>query len=73
MLSSLEGSNLVKINKSLLPCGWSVLWRLCSFFPWGEFSLSLLGKMLLISPVLPGFQGGCKVNSSEQIQIQKWR
>jgi hypothetical protein len=34
-LLSLEGSNLVRINKSLLPSGWSLLRRLCCSYPWG--------------------------------------
>jgi hypothetical protein len=46
LLSSLEGSNLVRISKSLLPGRWSVLQRLCPFlggsFLEGAFSFSLL-------------------------------
>jgi hypothetical protein len=52
LLSSLEGSNLVRINKSLFPGGLSVLKKPCCSFSWVQFTLVVLVKMLLISPVL---------------------
>jgi hypothetical protein len=68
LLSSLEGSNLVKISQSLLPGGWSALWRLwCSFY-WEEFPLSLLKD--IIGPVLPELQGGCRKKGLEHRQLQ---
>jgi hypothetical protein len=57
--SSLEGRNLARITKLLLPG------RLC---PEGQCTQSLFVKMLSVSPVLPQFQDGCKENVSEQIQ-----
>jgi hypothetical protein len=36
---------------------------------WRKFE-PLVIKMSLIGPVLPGFQGGCKVKGSEEAQIQ---
>jgi hypothetical protein len=38
----------------------------------GEVS-SDLQRFLAITPVLPGFQSACKVNDSEQSQVQKWK
>jgi hypothetical protein len=40
--------------------------RLCYSFPWGRFSPSLLINMLSVSPVLPGSQGGCRVNAQSK-------
>jgi hypothetical protein len=55
-LSLLEETNLVRMNKSLLPLWWAVLRRLCCSFSLGQFPPSLLVNMLSISPVLPTFQ-----------------
>jgi hypothetical protein len=44
-LSSLEGSNLVRISKPLWPGGWSDLRRLCCSFSWGQFSPSPIVKI----------------------------
>jgi hypothetical protein len=73
MLSTLGENDLVKISNSLLPlgglsCGGFVVPFLeDSFFP----ILFLIVKMLLITPVLPGFQGDCKEECKEKSSEQR--
>jgi hypothetical protein len=65
-LPLLEGSNLFRISKSL----WSVLRRLWYSFPWGQFLLSLLVKMLSVSPVLLGFKVPAKRLQRERLRAK---
>jgi hypothetical protein len=41
--------------------------RLCCFFPSGQFPFFIV-KMILVSPVISGFQGGCKVTAKRTSQ-----
>jgi hypothetical protein len=70
-LSSHDESDLVRISKSPLSIGWAVLWELCCSFPSGQFPPFLFVKMLSISPVLPGFQGGCRVTAERTAQSRE--